>query len=172
MRTGSSKRPVVAVAATSIALMLSACAGHGAAASGATTTTPPAASPSPSADAGPTVSIPPGPPPTTLERQDLRVGHGARAARGDTVTVQYVGVAWSTRQVFDSSWSRNQPISFKLGAGRVIPGWDRGVPGMRVGGRRELVIPPRLAYGAQGYPPAIGPNETLVFVIDLLKVKR
>ena len=87
------------------------------------------------------------------------------------MTVQYVGVAWSAKQQFDSSWDRGEPIMFKLGTGQVIPGWDQGVAGMKVGGRRRLVIPPDLAYGAQGSPPAIGPNETLVFVIDLLGVQ-
>ena len=84
-----------------------------------------------------------------------------------------MGVSWSTGQQFDSSWDRGkQPFKFKLGAGMVIPGWDQGLVGMRQGGRRELVIPPNLAYGPQGQPPSIGPNETLIFVIDLQKVKK
>jgi peptidylprolyl isomerase len=86
------------------------------------------------------------------------------------VTDQYVGVNYKNGKEFDSSWSRYEPYSFQLGAGMVIPGWDQGVQGMKVGGRRELIIPPELAYGPEGSPPAIGPNETLVFVIDLLAV--
>jgi len=86
------------------------------------------------------------------------------------VAVQYVGMAWSTRKEFDASWDAGQPYSFPLGAGRVIRGWDQGVAGMKVGGRRILVIPPDLGYGAQGYAPAIGPSETLVFVVDLVSV--
>ena len=84
------------------------------------------------------------------------------------MTVQYVGVTFSTGEQFDASWDSGQPFSFQLGGGQVIPGWDRGLKGMRKGGRRELTIPPTLAYGAQGSPPAIGPNETLVFVVDLV----
>ena len=94
-------------------------------------------------------------------------GDGARARSGDTVSVQYAGVAWSTGQEFDASYERGEPFPFSLGAGEVIPGWDEGVAGMRVGERRVLVIPADLAYGAEGAPPAIGPDETLVFVVDL-----
>lgn len=82
-----------------------------------------------------------------------------------------MGVGYESEEEFDSSWSRNEPFSFALGAGQVIPGWDKGVAGMKVGGRRELIIPSNLAYGPQGSPPVIGPNETLIFVIDLLAVK-
>jgi peptidylprolyl isomerase len=85
--------------------------------------------------------------------------------------MQYVGIAFSTGEEFDASWGRGQPFKFKLGQGMVIPGWDKGIVGMRAGGRRQLVIPPDLAYGAQGQPPSIGPNETLVFDVDLLKVR-
>jgi peptidylprolyl isomerase len=87
------------------------------------------------------------------------------------VSVQYVGVNFSNGQQFDASWDSGQPFEFPLGGGSVIPGWDQGVEGMKVGGRRELIIPPDLGYGAQGQPPDIPPNETLVFVIDLLDVK-
>jgi peptidylprolyl isomerase len=87
------------------------------------------------------------------------------------VSVQYVGVSYLNGRQFDASWDRGEPFAFQLGAGAVIPGWDEGVKGMNVGGRRMLVIPPDLAYGPQGSPPAIGPNETLVFVIDLLGVE-
>lgn len=118
----------------------------------------------------PEVTVPKGAPPKKLEVEELEEGTGAEAKAGDEVTVQYVGVNYGDGEEFDSSWSRNEPFAFTLGAGEVIPGWDQGVEGMKVGGRRELVIPPELAYGEAGAPPAIGPNETLVFVIDLLEV--
>jgi peptidylprolyl isomerase len=119
----------------------------------------------------PEIPKPTGSAPTKLVVKDIVKGKGKTATAGHTVTVQYVGVSWSTGQQFDASWDRGQPFSFKLGAGMVIPGWDKGVAGMKVGGRRELIIPPDLAYGPQGQPPTIGPNETLIFVIDLLKVR-
>jgi peptidylprolyl isomerase len=118
----------------------------------------------------PTVTVPSGDPPTTLTKKDLIVGNGAEATTGKKVMVQYVGVNFSTRKQFDASWESGQAFPFTLGAGDVIKGWDEGVPGMKVGGRRQLVIPADLAYGANGYPPVIGPNETLVFVIDLVSV--
>jgi peptidylprolyl isomerase len=118
----------------------------------------------------PTIAKPTGPPPKSLVVKDIVKGTGAAATAGKNITVQYVGVAYSTGQQFDASWDRGQPLTFPLGAGQVIPGWDKGLVGMRVGGRRELIIPPDLAYGAQGSPPAIGPNETLIFDVDLLKV--
>jgi peptidylprolyl isomerase len=119
----------------------------------------------------PTITVPPGAPPTQLESKDLIVGTGATAEAGETVTVQYVGVAYSNGKVFDASWNRDQPFQFALGEGQVITGWDQGVVGMKVGGRRELIIPPNLAYGANA--PAgsgIAPNDTLIFIVDLLKV--
>jgi peptidylprolyl isomerase len=119
----------------------------------------------------PKVEVPTGPPPTTLQIDDTVVGDGAEAKAGDTVTMQYVGVNYSNGEEFDASWGKPEPFTFQLGAGSVIPGWDQGIPGMKVGGRRELVIPPDLGYGAQGQPPAIKPNETLVFVVDLLDVQ-
>jgi peptidylprolyl isomerase len=118
----------------------------------------------------PSIAVPDGKPPTTLQQLDLVTGTGRTAHEGDKVSVQYVGVAWSTGEEFDASWDRNQAFDFTLGKGDVIQGWDKGVAGMKVGGRRVLVIPPGLAYGAQGSQPAIGPNETLVFVVDLKKV--
>jgi len=118
----------------------------------------------------PEVTVPSGAPPKELEETELIEGAGAEAKSGDKVTVQYVGVNFKNGQEFDSSWSRSEPFSFTLGAGEVIPGWDQGVEGMKVGGQRQLVIPPELAYGEAGAPPAIAPNETLVFVIDLLEV--
>jgi peptidylprolyl isomerase len=113
--------------------------------------------------------------PTSLEVQDLIVGKGTRAGAGDTVSVQYVGVLFENGKQFDASWRGNRPgraFSFELGGGQVIPGWDQGVPGMKVGGRRKLIIPSELAYGAQGFPPDIPPDAALIFEIDLEKVAR
>lgn len=120
----------------------------------------------------PHVYVPPGEiPPIKLMIEDLEEGDGPTAASGDTVDVHYVGVSWKTRQQFDASWDRGEPFSFRLGAGMVISGWDEGVQGMQVGGRRRLVLPPDKAYGKQGAGGVIGPNETLVFVVDLLGVR-
>jgi len=119
----------------------------------------------------PLVDSPDGPPPTDLEISDLTVGSGAEASSGDQVRVHYVGVAYSTGEEFDASYNRGAPLDFKLGTGRVIAGWDRGVAGMRVGGRRRLVIPPHLAYGDRGAGNVIRPNETLIFVVDLVGVR-
>jgi peptidylprolyl isomerase len=109
-------------------------------------------------------------PPKSLVVKDIVKGKGKTAKAGDTVTVQYVGVDYKTGEQFDASWDSGQPFQFQLGAQMVIPGWDQGVAGMKVGGRRELTIPPDLAYGPQGQPPAIAPNATLVFVVDLVSV--
>ncbi|HET7573908.1 MAG TPA: FKBP-type peptidyl-prolyl cis-trans isomerase [Solirubrobacterales bacterium] len=119
----------------------------------------------------PKVTVPKGAPPKKLEIKEVEAGSGAEAKSGDEVTVQYVGVDYKNGREFDSSWSRDEPFTFTLGAGEVIPGWDQGVEGMKEGGRRELIIPPELAYGESGAPPAIAPNETLIFVIDLLEVR-
>jgi peptidylprolyl isomerase len=116
----------------------------------------------------PVVTIPADAPPAELIITDIEIGEGAEAVSGQPVTVHYVGVAWSNGQEFDSSWNRNDPFQFNLGAGQVIAGWDQGVAGMKAGGRRQLTIPPHLGYGARGAGGAIGPNETLVFVVDLL----
>jgi peptidylprolyl isomerase len=116
----------------------------------------------------PKVTPPSGPAPATLEKKDLIVGTGKEAKAGDTVTVNYVGVLYKGGKEFDASWKSKEPFQFKLGAKQVIAGWDQGVPGMKVGGRRELVIPAELAYGKTGSPPRIPPNAPLVFVIDLL----
>jgi len=118
----------------------------------------------------PTITVPPGAPPTQLESKDLIVGTGPAAKAGDQVSVQYVGVAYSTGKVFDSSWSRNQAFQFTLGQGQVISGWDHGVVGMQVGGRRELIIPPNLAYGASSPGAGIAANDTLIFIVDLVKI--
>jgi peptidylprolyl isomerase len=119
----------------------------------------------------PEIAKPKGAAPKDLVIKDLKAGTGPAAEDGKTVTVQYVGVSFANGRQFDASWDRGEPFTFPLGQGQVIPGWDQGVKGMKVGGRRELVIPPDLAYGAQGSPPAIGPNETLIFVVDLLGVQ-
>jgi peptidylprolyl isomerase len=119
----------------------------------------------------PKVTVPSGVSPNKFAFLEIVEGDGPVAKSGDKVTVQYVGVGFDSEKEFDSSWSRDEPFSFTLGGGEVIKGWDKGVEGMKVGGRRELLIPGNLAYGAAGSPPAIGPNETLIFVIDLLKVE-
>jgi peptidylprolyl isomerase len=111
-----------------------------------------------------------GAPPSDLVVEDLTVGDGDEATPGRSVVVHYVGVAHSTGEEFDASWNRGETFRFPLGGGRVIAGWDRGVAGMRVGGRRKLVIPPHLGYGDRGAGAAIRPGETLVFVVDLLGV--
>lgn len=119
----------------------------------------------------PDVALPGGEPPTELQIDDLEVGTGPEATRGANVEVHYVGVSWSTGTQFDASWDRRSTFSFRLGGGQVIPGWDQGVAGMRVGGRRRLTIPPALGYGSQGAGGVIKPNETLVFVVDLVGVR-
>ena len=139
----------------------------GGATEAAVTTT---AKPPPAISKKPTVTVPTGPAPATLQTKDLVTGTGQTAKAGDTVTVNYVGVLYKTGKEFDSSWSRNQPFTTALSNGSVIPGWVQGIPGMKVGGRRELIIPASLAYGKQGSPPTIPPNSPLVFVVDLLSV--
>jgi len=118
----------------------------------------------------PAVTIPAEDPPTGLVKDDLTIGDGTEAQRGDTVMVHYVGVAWSTGQQFDASWDRNETFDFRLGAGQVIAGWDEGVAGMKIGGRRRLTIPPEMGYGSRGAGGVIKGGETLVFVVDLLGV--
>jgi peptidylprolyl isomerase len=119
----------------------------------------------------PVVAIPAGATPKKLTVKDIVPGTGRAARKGDKITVQYVGSSWSTGSEFDASWDRGQAFPLQLGAGQVIPGWDRGLVGMKQGGRRLIVIPPALGYGPQGQPPKIGPNETLAFVVDLKSVK-
>jgi peptidylprolyl isomerase len=118
----------------------------------------------------PEINFPGGEPPAELEITDIWEGDGPVASAGDRVTVHYVGVAHSTGEQFDASWDRGEPLSFQLGVGKVIAGWDQGVQGMKVGGRRQLVIPPGLAYGDRGAGNAIAPGETLIFVCDLVSV--
>lgn len=152
-------------------LAVAGCGSGSSSSSTESSSSTPAESPSATKKTKPKVTVPKGAPPKKLVIKDIEKGSGATAESGDEVTVQYVGVNYENGKEFDSSWSRNEPFTFQLGAGQVIPGWDQGVEGMKVGGRRELIIPPGLAYGPAGSPPAIGPNETLVFVIDLLGVK-
>jgi peptidylprolyl isomerase len=120
----------------------------------------------------PVVDVPADQPPSyQLEVEDIEVGAGDEALAGKVVEVHYVGVSWKTGRQFDASWDRGDTFKFGLGKGQVIPGWDQGVAGMRVGGRRRITIPPDLAYGQRGAGGAIGPGETLVFVVDLLGVR-
>ena len=119
----------------------------------------------------PVVTIPEGDAPVDLLIEDLTVGDGAEATTGQTVDVHYVGVAWSTGAQFDASWDRGGTFDFPLGKGHVIQGWDQGVQGMKVGGRRRLTIPPAMGYGSRGAGGAIKGGETLVFVVDLLGVR-
>jgi peptidylprolyl isomerase len=118
----------------------------------------------------PDVTIPTENPPADLVIDDLEVGAGDEAVAGQRVSVHYVGVSWSTGEQFDASWDRAAPFAFGLGGGEVIPGWDDGVQGMKVGGRRRLTIPPHLGYGSAGAGGVIAADETLVFVVDLLAV--
>ena len=118
----------------------------------------------------PTIPRPTGKPPTKLEVKDIVKGTGPPAKKGDQLSMNYVGVTFSTGTEFDASWDRGQPFDLALGQGDVIKGWDLGLVGIRKGGRRELTIPAKLAYGAQGRPPDIGPNEPLVFIVDAVKV--
>jgi peptidylprolyl isomerase len=122
-------------------------------------------------DEKPDVAIPDGPPSYQLEIEDLVTGDGAEAAAGQVVEVHYVGVSWSTQAQFDASWDRGDTFKFKLGKGDVIQGWDQGVAGMKVGGRRRITIPPMLGYGKRGAGGVIGPDETLVFVVDLIGLR-
>jgi peptidylprolyl isomerase len=123
-------------------------------------------------DDKPQVDVPTGsPPPGELQVEDLTVGEGDEAVSGREVEVHYVGVSWSNGKQFDASWDRNSTFSFGLGKGQVIQGWDQGVAGMKTGGRRRITIPPELGYGSRGAGGAIAPNETLVFVVDLIAVR-
>ena len=197
MRTRTTRPLTMAALVVAAGLALAACASSGSTSSagsaggssGPTTTASGTGTPGASADcpqatsstqatvpaAGePTATVPPGPPPAHLVTRDLTVGSGAAAQAGDKVTVKYVGVSWTCKFIFDASWTDGAPggtFTFTLGAGQVIPGWDHGIVGMKVGGRRELIIPPSLAYGPNGQPPTIVPNDTLIFVVDLVSVQ-
>jgi peptidylprolyl isomerase len=166
-----------------IALAAAAIAVAGCGGSSGTKTADIPAGPAPSAPAPPKASsnlkdtktkpaipMPTGKPPTKLEVKDIVQGKGRAAKKGDRLSMQYVGVTFSTGQEFDASWDRGQPFDFQLGKGMVIKGWDQGLIGIKPGGRRELIIPAKLAYGSQGQPPKIGPNEPLVFIVDALSV--
>ncbi len=119
----------------------------------------------------PAVEIPDRPAPKELQIEDLVEGEGDEAQAGDKIGVQYVGVLYKNGKEFDSNWGSGEPFEIELGAGEVIPGWDQGLEGMKVGGTRQLTIPPELAYGKQGSPPAIPPNSPLVFVVELVEIK-
>jgi peptidylprolyl isomerase len=119
----------------------------------------------------PEVTIPEGDPSYQLELEDIEVGDGEEATPGSTVEVHYVGHSWSTGEQFDASWDRGDTFKFGLGKGQVIQGWDQGVAGMKVGGRRRITIPPMLGYGKRGAGGVIKPDETLVFVVDLIDVR-
>jgi peptidylprolyl isomerase len=125
-----------------------------------------------SANEKPTVEVPSDQAPSyQLELEDITVGDGDEASPGHIVEVHYVGVSWATGEQFDASWDRGDTFKFGLGKGQVIPGWDQGVAGMKVGGRRRITIPPNLAYGKRGAGGVIGPDETLVFVVDLIGLR-
>jgi peptidylprolyl isomerase len=182
-----SRPTLLALLLCALALPLAACGGGDSSSNSEKPASAPAGAATPDASAAvtaladsisknrkvkPAVAIPAGATPTELTIKDIVPGTGKAAGKGDTVSVQYVGSSWSTGTEFDASWDRKQAFSFPLGQGQVIPGWDQGVAGMKVGGRRLLVIPPALAYGASGSPPKIAANETLAFVIDLESVKQ
>ena len=118
----------------------------------------------------PVIPKPTGTPPRRLVKEDIVKGRGRGAKPGDVVVVNYVGMNFSNGQEFDASWDRGEPFPVQLGAGNVIPGWEKGLIGIKKGGRRKLTIPPELGYGAEGSPPAIPPNETLIFVIDVVSI--
>ena len=173
------------IAAVLLAVGVAACGGddsssEGETAATATPTEAPAANNVDAIAAGitkntkkkPEIAVPEGDPPTQLVIRDIVKGKGPKAKAGDQLSMQYVGNSWSTGEQFDASWDRGaQPFPFQLGAGMVIPGWDQGMVGMREGGRRLLIVPPDLGYGAGGTPDgAIAPNETLIFAVDLEKI--
>jgi peptidylprolyl isomerase len=168
---------LVALAATFLGLAGCSSSSSSPSTTGATSTTAapvatvPVQGPSPAGTAGtrPTVTVPPGAPPTQLESTDLITGSGPTAKAGSNITVQYVLATYSSGKVIQASWD-SQPFTFVLGQGNVIKGWDQGVVGMKVGGRRELVIPPGLGYGASSPGAGISANDTLVFVVDMVKI--
>jgi peptidylprolyl isomerase len=171
-----SRRPLALALTAALALAAAGCgssddnASSSASSAPAESTTTQAAPATAKPRPKPTVKVPGGKPPKKLVIKDLIPGTGPAAKVGDPITVNYIGVDFDGGKAFDNSYDRGQPFPFQLGGGQVIPGWDRGLVGMKVGGRRELTIPPNLAYGPQGQPPTIKPNETLVFVVDLLSI--
>ena len=171
-------KPPALIAAGILALGLAACGSSNApgvvpAPSAGLTQEPTTPTPTvpPALSKKPAVAVPSGAPPSHLVTRDIITGTGPTARSGQTVTVNYVGVLYKNGKQFDASWDRNQPFTTPLSAGSVIPGWVQGITGMRVGGRRELIIPPSLAYGKAGQPPTIPGNSTLVFVVDLLSAQ-
>lgn len=169
----SSKGGSLALALIATSLLLAGCTTDGGSPTRkATVTTDPAAIQFPDVTGAvgsvPTIVKPTNTPPASLEIKDLVVGNGASVAAGATVTTHYVLMGWKSGEIIDSSWSRGTPLT--IGLGQVIPGWQQGMVGMKVGGRRELLIPPALGYGAAGSGP-VGPNETLIFVVDLIATK-
>jgi peptidylprolyl isomerase len=170
---GSSKAPGVELAPSSGATAASAPPTTSTTTTSSTTTTT-ATTPKPPSPLAtkPVVKVPTGPPPKTLQTKDLITGTGKTATPGSTITVNYVGVLYKGGKEFDSSWKRGEPFTTALtpGPGGVIAGWVKGITGMKVGGRRELIIPPSLGYRKAGSPPTIPPNATLVYVVDLLSV--
>ncbi len=157
-----------------LVLALAGCGGDGDDGETAATATPKATATPDNTDVTkkPKVTVPDELPPDELQIKDIVKGKGPAARNGDKVSMNYVGLTWSTSVEFDSSWERGEPYTLTLGKGDVIKGWDEGIVGMRQGGRRELTIPAEMAYGAQGSPPNIGPNEALRFIIDLVKLDR
>jgi peptidylprolyl isomerase len=171
-------RYLIASGLAALALTAAGCGDGGEKTASYTVDAPPSSSAEPASDAPapaaakdePKVRVPAGDPPKQLETRDIKEGTGPAAKKGDAVLMNYVGVAYSTKKKFDSSYD-GDPLPVTLGEGGVIAGWDEGIPGMKVGGRRELIIPPGKAYGAQGFPPDIGPDETLVFIVDLVEIQ-
>ena len=172
-------RRVLLLLALGVALVAAGCGGDdGGSASGteATATASPAATQAPAApdltdtSTKPVIEPPSGDPPAELVKEDIVKGKGPGAKRGDTVVVNYVGLNFSNGREFDASWDSGATFPVQLGTGSVIAGWEKGLIGIKEGGRRKLVIPPELGYGAQGYPPDIPPNETLIFVIDAVSI--
>jgi len=162
-------RGILLIIALCLALAVAGCGGSddSSSSSGAETS---ASAKEESINVKPEVEVPSGPPPKELETIDLIEGTGPEAKAGDNVSVQYVLVDYKSGKEIESSWERNEPFPFVLGSSSVIPGWEQGVEGMKAGGRRELIIPPELAYGAEGSPP-IEPNATLIFVVDMVSIE-
>ncbi len=174
-------KPRLATAMVAAALALTACSDSGddtvaapeakeSACPGAPTPVEPPAGATTDIKTKPAITVPKAPAPAQLQVSDIVVGDGPQACSGQALSMQYVGVTYADGKQFDASWDRGEPFAFQLGGGQVIGGWDQGIVGMKVGGRRQLVIPPDLGYGAQGAPPDIPPAATLVFVVDLVSV--
>ncbi|MEA2469380.1 MAG: hypothetical protein QOE38_378 [Thermoleophilaceae bacterium] len=172
------KRTYLPALLVTAAVAVAGCGGSGTTTTAAIPAGPaPTAPPPPKASTNlqdtkskPVVPKPTGAAPTKLVVKDIVVGKGKAAKKGDMLSMQYVGVLFNGGQQFDASWDNGSPFDFQLGQGKVIPGWDKGLVGIKPGGRRELIIPGKLAYGAQGQPPTIPPNAALVFIVDALSV--